>query len=39
VDAGDAKQFVFPLLFHKRLTDVWDEDYADAMHEPEGDTA
>lgn len=28
VDAGDYKQFVFPLLFYKRLSDVWDEDYA-----------
>ena len=26
VDAGDYKQFVFPLLFYKRLSDVWDED-------------
>ncbi len=39
VDAGDYKQFVFPLLFYKRLSDVWDEDYSDAMHESEGDTA
>jgi type I restriction enzyme M protein len=31
VDAGDYKQFVFPLLFYKRLSDVWDEDYALAM--------
>lgn len=33
VDAGDYKQFVFPLLFFKRLSDVWDEDYADALAE------
>ena len=39
VDAGDDKQFVFPLLFYKRLSDVGDEDSADAMHESEGDTA
>ena len=31
VDAGDYKQFVFPLLFFKRLSDVWDEDYAEAL--------
>lgn len=37
VDAGDYKQFVFPLLFYKRLSDVWDEDYSDAMHESDGD--
>ena len=39
VDPGDYKQFVFPLLFYKRLSDVWDEDYSDAMHESESDTA
>ncbi|MBZ5713767.1 type I restriction-modification system subunit M [Nannocystis pusilla] len=33
VDAGDYKQFVFPLLFYKRLSDVWDEDYAAALDE------
>src|SRR3954453_7224996 len=31
VDAGDYKQFVFPLLFYKRLSDVWDEDQALAL--------
>jgi len=31
VDAGDYKQFVFPLLFYKRLSDVWDEEYANAL--------
>ena len=33
VDAGDYKQFVFPLLFYKRLSDVWDADFAQAMEE------
>lgn len=33
VDAGDYKQFVFPLLFYKRLSDVWDTDYAEALEE------
>ena len=33
VDAGDYKQYVFPLLFYKRLSDVWDEDYATALEE------
>jgi type I restriction enzyme M protein len=33
VDAGDYKQFVFPLLFYKRLSDVWDADFAEAMVE------
>lgn len=27
VDAGDYKQYIFPLLFFKRLSDVWDEEY------------
>ncbi len=31
VDAGDYKQFIFPLVFFKRLSDVWDEDYARAL--------
>ena len=33
VDAGDYKQYVFPLLFFKRLSDVWDEDYATALED------
>ncbi len=31
VDAGDYKQYVFPLLFYKRLSDVWDEEYGAAL--------
>jgi type I restriction enzyme M protein len=38
VDAGDYKQFVFPLLFYKRLSDVWDEDHAAALAESGGDS-
>ena len=33
VDAGDYKQLVFPLLFYKRLSDVWDEDFVAALEE------
>ena len=33
VDAGDYKQFVFPLLFYKRLSDVWYGDYEKALAE------
>jgi type I restriction enzyme M protein len=33
VDAGDYKQYIFPLLFFKRLSDVWDEEYNVAMDE------
>lgn len=39
VDAGDYKQFVFPLIFFKRLSDVWDEDHALALAESKGDAA
>ncbi len=31
VDAGDYKQYVFPLLFYKRLSDVWDEEFTQAL--------
>ena len=33
MDAGDYKQFIFPLLFYKRLSDVWDEEYQAALAE------
>jgi type I restriction enzyme M protein len=33
IDAGDYKQYVFPLLFFKRLSDVWDEEYQSAFDE------
>lgn len=33
VDAGDYKQYIFPLLFYKRLSDVWDAEYAEAFDE------
>ena len=33
IDAGDYKQYVFPLLFFKRLSDVWDEEYRRALDE------
>lgn len=31
IDASDYKQYIFPLLFFKRLSDVWDEDYSEAF--------
>ncbi|GAA5261843.1 type I restriction-modification system subunit M [Methanocalculus sp. MC3] len=37
IDAGDYKQYIFPLLFFKRLSDVWDEEYQSALAET-GDT-
>lgn len=33
IDAGDYKQYVFPLLFFKRLSDVWDDEYRTALSE------
>ena len=33
VDASDYKQYIFPLMFFKRLSDVWDEDYQEALDE------
>ena len=33
IDASDYKQYIFPLLFFKRLSDVWDEDYTEAFEE------
>lgn len=37
IDAGDYKQFIFPLLFYKRLCDVHDEETENALLESEGD--
>jgi type I restriction enzyme M protein len=37
IDAGDYKQFIFPLLFFKRICDVYDEEYAEALKESDGD--
>jgi len=39
VSAGDYKQFIFPLLFFKRLSDVYDEEYSTALAESGGDEA
>jgi len=38
VDAADFKTYIFPLLFFKRICDVWDEEYqeiAEEMGDPE----
>jgi type I restriction enzyme M protein len=37
VDAADFKTYVFPLLFFKRISDVFDEEYAAALTESAGD--
>ncbi len=37
IDAGEYKSFIFPLLFLKRLSDVYDEELAAALEESGGD--
>lgn len=37
IDAGDYKQFIFPLLFYKRLCDVFDEEVQTALRDSGGD--
>lgn len=37
VDASDFKVYIFPLLFFKRLSDVYDEEYRVALEESDGD--
>ncbi len=37
VDASDFKAYVFPLLFLKRISDVFDEERAEALAESGGD--
>ena len=39
IDASDYKQYIFPLLFYKRLSDVYLEEYVEALEAGEGDTA
>lgn len=37
IDAGDYKQYIFPLLFFKRISDVYDEEYIEALGSSQGD--
>jgi len=37
VDASDFKVYIFPLLFFKRISDVYDEEYQIALVESDGD--
>lgn len=30
-ESADVKQFIFPLLFYKRISDVWDEEFEEAL--------
>ena len=38
IDAGAYKQYIFPLLFFKRICDVYDEECAQILKEYVGDT-
>jgi type I restriction enzyme M protein len=37
VDAADFKTYIFPLLFFKRISDVYDEEFVEALVESGGD--
>jgi type I restriction enzyme M protein len=37
IDAADFKQYIFPLLFFKRISDLWDEEYQQALKDGGGD--
>ena len=37
VDASDFKVYIFPMLFFKRISDVYDEEYRQALEESGGD--
>lgn len=37
IDAGDYKQYIFPLLFFKRICDVYDEEFERALADSNGD--
>jgi type I restriction enzyme M protein len=37
IDAADFKAYIFPILFFKRLCDVYDEEFAEALAASEGD--
>ena len=37
IDAADFKQYIFPLLFFKRISDLWDEEYQGALEESGND--
>jgi type I restriction system adenine methylase HsdM len=37
IDAGDYKGYIFPLVFLKRISDVWDEEHLRALELYDGD--
>jgi len=38
IDSSDYKKYIFGLLFYKRISDVWDEEYAKVMTEYNDET-
>jgi type I restriction enzyme M protein len=38
IDASDYKSIIFPLMFFKRISDAYDEEYEKALAESKGDT-
>ncbi len=38
IDSSDYKKYIFGLLFYKRISDVWDEEYAQVMVEYKDET-
>ena len=30
-ESADVRLFIFPLLFYKRISDVWDEEFKEAL--------
>src|SRR3989344_7652874 len=38
IDSSDYKKYIFGLLFYKRISDVWDEEYARLMTEYNDET-
>lgn len=38
IDSSDYKKYIFGLLFYKRISDVWDEEYAKVMLEYKDNT-
>jgi len=37
IDQADFKSYIFPLLFLKRISDVYDEEFQEALDESDGD--
>ena len=37
IDAADFKQYILPLLFFKRISDLWDEEFEEAIKISDGD--